>query len=109
MGTSMANANAGCESNEMITFSAPNGSTCGEYMKSYISEMGGYLANSGSSECQYCPISDTNRFLEDKSMSYENRWRDFGILWAFCMFNVVAAFGIYWTFRVPKKGKGKKE
>ncbi|KAJ4135001.1 Multidrug resistance protein [Fusarium equiseti] len=109
MGTSMANANAGCEPNELITFSAPSGSTCGEYMKSYISEMGGYLANSGSSECQYCPISDTNRFLEDKSMSYGNRWRDFGILWAFCIFNVVAAFGIYWTFRVPKKGKGKKE
>ncbi|GKU06978.1 unnamed protein product [Fusarium langsethiae] len=109
MGTSMANADAGCESNEFITFNAPNGTTCGDYMKTYLSEVGGYIANNAASECQYCTISGTNRFLESKSMSYDNRWRDFGILWAYCVFNIVAAFGIYWVVRVPKNKKGKKE
>jgi ABC-type multidrug transport system permease subunit len=108
MGTSMANANAGCEPNELITFNAPNGTTCGDYMKTYLSDVGGYIVNNAASECQYCTISGTNRFLESKSMSYDNRWRDFGILWVYCAFNIAAAFGIYWVVRVPKNKKGKE-
>ncbi|RGP63280.1 atpase [Fusarium longipes] len=109
MGTSMANANAGCEPNELITFNAPNGTTCGDYMKTYLSDVGGYIVGNATSECQYCTISGTNRFLESKSMSYDNRWRDFGLLWVYCVFNIVAAFVIYWVVRVPKNKKGKKE
>lgn len=109
MGTSMANADAGCEPNELIAFSAPNGTTCAEYMKSYLSEVGGYIVSGSTSECQYCTISGTNRFLESKSMSYDHRWRDFGLLWVYCVFNIAAAFGIYWAVRVPKNKKGKKE
>ncbi|ENH69570.1 ABC transporter CDR4 [Fusarium oxysporum f. sp. cubense race 1] len=109
MGTSMANADAGCENNELITFNAPNGTTCGEYMKSYLSNVGGYIVNTAATECQYCTISDTNTFLESKSMSYGNRWRDFGLLWAYCVFNIAAAFGIYWVVRVPKNKKTKKD
>ena len=33
---------------------------------------------------------------------YDQRWRNFGILWAFVAFNVVAAVGLYWVARVPK-------
>ncbi|KAI6748140.1 hypothetical protein HG531_008682 [Fusarium graminearum] len=109
MGTSMANADAGCETNEFISFTAPNGTTCGDYMKTYLSEVGGYIVSGTTSECQYCKISGTNRFLESKSMSYDNRWRDFGFLWVYCVFNIAAAFAIYWVVRVPKKNKGKKE
>ncbi|KAG7416060.1 ZEB2-regulated ABC transporter 1 [Fusarium oxysporum f. sp. rapae] len=109
MGTSMANADAGCEKNELITFTAPNGTTCGEYMKSYLSNVGGYIVNTAATECQYCTISDTNTFLESKSMSYGNRWRDFGLLWVYCVFNIAAAFGIYWVVRVPKNKKAKKD
>lgn len=109
MGTSMANADAGCENNELITFTAPNGTTCGEYMKSYLSNVGGYIVNTAATECQYCTISDTNTFLESKSMSYGNRWRDFGLLWVYCAFNIAAAFGIYWVVRVPKNKKVKKD
>ncbi|XEU95216.1 hypothetical protein FSHL1_000500 [Fusarium sambucinum] len=109
MGTSMANADAGCEPNELINFNAPNGTTCGDYMKTYLSEVGGYIVSGSASECQYCTISGTNRFLESKSMSYDNRWRDFGLLWVYCVFNIAAAFGIYWAVRVPKNKKGKKE
>jgi ABC-type multidrug transport system permease subunit len=109
MGTSMANAAAGCEANELISFNAPNGTTCGEYMKSYLSDVGGYIVDSAATECQYCTLSDTNTFLASKSMSFENRWRDFGLLWIYCVFNIAAAFGIYYLVRVPKNKKAKKE
>ncbi|KAM0563015.1 hypothetical protein ACHAPJ_001858 [Fusarium lateritium] len=109
MGTSMANADAGCEPNELISFKVPNSTTCGEYMKSYLSDVGGYIVNSAATECQYCTISDTNTFLEGKSMSYDHRWRNFGFMWIYCIFNIAAAFGIYWLVRVPKNKKAKKE
>lgn len=109
MGTSMANTAAGCEVNELISFNSPNGTTCGEYMKSYLSDVGGYIIDSAATECQYCTLSDTNTFLASKSMSFENRWRDFGLLWVYCVFNIAAAFGIYYLVRVPKNKKAKKE
>ena len=29
-------------------------------------------------------------------------WRDFGILWAYLIVNIVGACSFYWYFRVPK-------
>ncbi|KAG9723024.1 hypothetical protein KCU73_g13820, partial [Aureobasidium melanogenum] len=36
-------------------------------------------------------------------------WRNFGILWVYIIFNAVAAVGIYWLVRVPKKAKKSKK
>ena len=41
--------------------------------------------------------------------SYDTRWRNFGILWAFIIFNMFAAIGLYWLARVPKKQKKDKK
>lgn len=84
--------------------------TCGVYMAPYISENGGYLTNStvGSTlECEFCVIADTNAFLARFGIFYEDRWRNFGIMWGYVAFNVVMAVLLYWAVRVPKKGKGK--
>ena len=35
--------------------------------------------------------------------------RNFGILWAYIVFNIFGAIFLYWLFRVPKKPKNKKE
>ncbi|KAH7156569.1 ABC-2 type transporter-domain-containing protein [Dactylonectria macrodidyma] len=108
LSTSMANAQASCEPNEFIKFTAPNDTSCGAYLKSYMERAGGYVNNptaGNGSECQYCTISDSNSFLDSIQVSFDNRWRDFGILWAFILFNTAAALGIYWLVRVPKKGK----
>jgi ABC-type multidrug transport system permease subunit len=112
MGTSMANAEASCEPNELIKFDAPNGTTCGDYLKSYLSDVGGYVTNpqaGNGAACEYCTISDTNTFLEGMSMSFDHRWRNFGIMWGYCIFNIAAALGIYWLARVPKNKKAKRE
>jgi ATP-binding cassette subfamily G (WHITE) protein 2 (PDR) len=31
-----------------------------------------------------------------------------GILWAYCIFNIVAALALYWLVRMPKKPKTEK-
>ncbi|RTE78866.1 hypothetical protein BHE90_006650 [Fusarium euwallaceae] len=67
LGTAMANAEASCEPNELIIFDAPNGTTCGDYLKPYLSDVGGYVVNprvGDGAACEYCTISDTNTFLE---------------------------------------------
>lgn len=79
-------------------------------MQDYISSADGFLVDAGSTtECQFCPISNTDNFLGVVNIFFENRWRDWGILWAFIVFNIVVATFLYWLARVPKNKKTKKE
>lgn len=112
LGTSLANAAVHCASNEFVSFAAPSGQTCGQYMADYISAAGGYLSNpdaSNSTECQYCAMSDTNTFLKGINVDFDHRWRNFGLMWAYCIFNIVVALVVYWLVRMPKNKKVKKE
>ncbi|WQF84837.1 Putative AAA+ ATPase domain, CDR ABC transporter, ABC-2 type transporter, transmembrane [Colletotrichum destructivum] len=104
----LANAPVTCSPTELLTFSAPSGSSCGDYMAEYIRNVGGYLIDGNASECQFCGMADTNAFLSSMNMSFENRWRDFGFVWAFCVFNIAAAAFLYWVARVPKNDFKKK-
>ncbi|KAH6954654.1 ABC-2 type transporter-domain-containing protein [Fusarium avenaceum] len=111
LGTTIANAPVKCATNEILKFKPAKGSTCKEFLSDYISSSGGYLSgDSGSStqECLYCPMASTNEFLKKINVSYDNRWRDFGLLWAYVVFNCAAAVAIYWLVRVPRKSKSKK-
>jgi ABC-type multidrug transport system permease subunit len=105
LGTSVANAPITCASNEIITFQPADNATCDDYLREYLSVAGGYVANgSGGSreECQYCPMGSTNDFLSTLNIEFANRWRDFGFLWAYIIFNVAGAVLFYWLARVPK-------
>ncbi|KZL63583.1 abc-2 type transporter [Colletotrichum incanum] len=104
----LANAPVTCSTTELLTFDAPSGSTCGEYMAEYIQNNGGYLVDNNASECHFCGMADTNAFLLDMNMSFDNRWRDFGLVWAFCVFNIAAAAVLYWVARVPKNDFKKR-
>ncbi|SPO05125.1 probable ABC1 transport protein [Cephalotrichum gorgonifer] len=108
LGTSLAHAPVHCADNEFLFFRAPEGLSCKEYMAPYISVLGGSLVGGDGSDCQYCTMTDTDSFLESIHVSYDNRWRDFGLMWVFCAFNIAAAVGLYWLIRVPKKSKLEK-
>ena len=102
----VANAPVHCSSIEFLNFDPVNGTTCGSYMQSYMQMAGGYLTNSEAmAKCEFCPLSDTNQFLKLLSIDYVDRWRNIGILFVYVVFNAVAAVGLYWLVRVPKKGK----
>ncbi|KAG9236026.1 ABC-2 type transporter-domain-containing protein [Amylocarpus encephaloides] len=107
LSTGLANVEVTCASNEWTLVMAPSGQTCGEYMAEYISRAGGYLLDPGAvNDCSYCKIKETNVFLARINANYSDRWRNFGILWVFIAFNIVAAMGLYWLARMPK---GKKK
>lgn len=97
-----------CYPQELIKITPPTGQTCGEYMAPYIEMAGGYLVDPESmSGCEYCSASTTDDLLKQFGLSYGTRWRDFGLLWAYVIFNIVVAVGLYWLVRVPKKKKEK--
>ncbi|KAH7017092.1 ABC-2 type transporter [Ilyonectria destructans] len=108
LGTSLANAPMACAPKELVKFEAPSGSTCGEYLATFLDTTGGYLTDNNTSSCEYCAMSQTNTFLSAIHVNFANRWRNFGFMWVYIIFNIAAALGLYWLVRVPKN-KFKKQ
>lgn len=101
-----------CADNEYVQFNPTGDLTCSEYLASFQQDLIGGALQPGTEEntsnCSYCTYVSTDTFLSQISSSYANRWRDYGILWAFIIFNVFMAVFLYWLARVPKN-KGKKK
>ncbi|KAK7425746.1 Multidrug resistance protein [Neonectria magnoliae] len=108
LGTSLANAPVSCATEEFLDFNAPSGSNCGEYLEPFMKTAGGYLKDKTTSACEYCAMADTNDFLSGINISFDHRWRNFGFMWVYCIFNIAAALGLYWLARVPKNSFKKK-
>ncbi|KAJ5530797.1 CDR ABC transporter, partial [Penicillium freii] len=105
LSTGVANTEIVCASNEYVKFLPPAGQSCGSYMASYISSSGGYLVDRGNTEhCEFCQLSNTNEYLATVNIRYEDRWRNFGIVLVYIVFNAVVALGVYWLVRVRKRG-----
>lgn len=108
----VANTAIICSETEVRRFTVQAGQTCGSYMYDWIvtRDKGGYLEDPLSTDqCTYCAMDSTNQFLKSIKLSYDRRWRNFGLMWVFIIFNACASVYLYWQFRVPKKiSKAKK-
>ena len=105
----LGQAEVHCAENEFQHFSPPQGKSCGEYMQEYITENGGYLRDAqATGECNFCKMDNTNQFLKSVNANWDTRWRDFGLLWVYIVFNIAATIFLYWVARVPKAKKAKK-
>jgi ATP-binding cassette subfamily G (WHITE) protein 2 (PDR) len=102
----VANSKVTCAPNELLHFEPPQDTSCGDYMEPYKALFGGYAQDpNATSGCEYCSMGDTNVFLATVHAEYSKVWRNFGILWAFVLFNIAGALFFYWLARVPKKAK----
>lgn len=101
LGVATARTNVVCSSIELLHVEPPSGSTCEAYMTQFISSYGGYLQDpSATSGCQFCSVRSTDVFLQSFGINYADRWRNYGLIWVFIVFNVAAAIGLYWLARV---------
>jgi ATP-binding cassette subfamily G (WHITE) protein 2 (PDR) len=101
----VAKSEVKCSEIEFLQFQAPSNLTCGDYVGEFVQLVGGSLSNPKSNQtCLYCPVASTDTYLAKISINYSDRWRNFGLIWAFIIFDVVVALGAYWLLRVPKKG-----
>lgn len=108
MSTAVGRSEVICSSSELLHVSPPGGISCGEFLESFVAASGGTVLNpSATDSCSYCPFTTTDQYLAQYEISYDNRWRDFGLIWVYVVFNVLAALALYWVFRVPK-GKSIK-
>ncbi len=80
-----------CQSDEFAIFNPPSGETCQQWAGAFVDANGGYLNNpNATSSCQYCQYSVGDEYYTPLNISFDNRWRDAFILFAyFSMFNFV--------------------
>jgi ABC-type multidrug transport system permease subunit len=96
-----------CSSNELAVMQPAGGMTCGEYLQPYATAAGGKIYNpNATANCEYCSASNADQFLSSVAISYSTRWRDYGIGFAYIVFNIFMAVVLYYLIRV-RKGSGK--
>ncbi|KAL4905975.1 hypothetical protein BDW74DRAFT_14933 [Aspergillus multicolor] len=90
-----------CASEEMNIFNPPSGQTCGEYLADYLATAPGQLYNAdATSNCQYCGLTNADQYLAGVNIYYSERWRNWGIGWAYIGFNIFGTVALYYIFRV---------
>lgn len=95
-----------CSASETSIFNPPANQTCGTYLAEFLSDAGaaGALQNPDATEsCRYCTTTVADDYLKGVGILWDERWRNFGILWAYVLFNIAVAVFTYWLFRVSHK------
>ncbi|KAK2797837.1 ABC multidrug transporter mdr3 [Emmonsiellopsis sp. PD_5] len=106
----VAQTDVHCSDIELLKVPPPDGQTCIEYFRDFMMIAGGQPVNPNATDmCQFCPTVKTDDYLAQVNIFYADRWRNIGILFAYIIFNVLGAIGLYWLLRVPKKGQKKEK
>ena len=83
-----------CKPDEFIQFNPPSGQTCQQWAGELVTGFGGYIDNmNATSACRYCQYKVGDEFFVPLNISYDNRWRDVWILFAYSVFNFLATIG----------------
>ncbi|KAI8577910.1 hypothetical protein K450DRAFT_266269 [Umbelopsis ramanniana AG] len=78
-----------CIDSDWISYSPPSGQTCGQYSQAYLSAGTGYLKDPNATDlCQYCQYSSGEEYLSGFEWTIAHRWRNYGLMWAYWVFNV---------------------
>lgn len=92
-----------CAQRELAVFDPPSGQTCQEYLAPFLEQSPGTLQDpSATSNCEFCPLSVADQYLAGPRIYWTDRWRNYGIVWAFIAFNIFMAVATYYLFRVKK-------
>jgi ATP-binding cassette subfamily G (WHITE) protein 2 (PDR) len=79
----------------------------GQYMAAYLTQAPGTLANpDATTDCSYCGLRVADQYLNGSNIYWSERWRNFGLMWAYIIFNIAVATFLYYFFRV-RKSSGK--
>lgn len=92
-----------CNAAEMSVFDPPAGQTCGQYMAKYLEAATGQIYNpNATASCEYCSVSTADEYLAERWIYWDDRWRNYGIFWAYFIFNIFGVVTMYYVFRVRK-------
>ncbi|KAM0328215.1 hypothetical protein ACHAQA_005624 [Verticillium albo-atrum] len=103
LSTGLAHNAVECSDLELLRFAPANGTSCGDYLAPYQELAGGQVMNAAATDiCEFCPLATTDAFLATINSDYGERWRNYGLMWVYIVFNIGAALLLYWLMRVPK-------
>ncbi|KAI1383447.1 ABC-2 type transporter-domain-containing protein [Hypoxylon trugodes] len=103
VGTLLHDRAVDCSATETAVFNPPANETCGEYMYGFLKTAPGYLLNQDdTTQCRYCSYKNADQYLAPSGVEYSDRWRNFGLVWVFIVFNLMVTVTTYYLFRVAK-------
>ena len=74
-----------CRPEEFTVFNPPLGETCETWANDFVQYFGGYLDNpTETALCRYCPVAVGDEYYTPLNMSFDDRWRDVWLIFAFC-------------------------
>ncbi|GAB5587019.1 ATP-binding cassette transporter snq2 [Umbelopsis nana] len=94
-----------CNENDFFTLIAPPSQTCAQYLAPYFQNDPGYVDNpNDTTACKVCQYTDgSDYYSQNIGWNFANRWRDFGIVCAYCVFNIATFAFFVWLFRKPRR------
>ncbi|KAL8757198.1 MAG: hypothetical protein Q9199_002383 [Rusavskia elegans] len=87
-----------CADNELARFPPPPNESCESYTEQFVAQAGGYVRTGAEGICEFCQYKNGDEFLKGFNVFYSNKWRDYGIFFAFCGFNFAIVFFASWLF-----------
>jgi ATP-binding cassette, subfamily G (WHITE), member 2, PDR len=70
-------------------------------MAPFLETAPGHLNNpDATTGCEYCTLSVADQFLAGSNISWDDRWRNYGIMWGYIVFSIAIAVLTYYLFRV---------
>ena len=104
----LSNVDVVCTDGDLIKFSPPDGQNCRDYTANFFSYGApGYIANPDAVSpemCGYCSYNSGSEFVATRyGWTADHKWRNFGILCAYFIFNVFLFVGLVYLFRKPRR------
>nr|AAL91496.1 ABC transporter AbcG10 [Dictyostelium discoideum] len=91
-----------CSNEDLTKFSNPTNLTCKEYFKPTYGNVRA-VTKGDESECGYCVFKSGEEYYKTLGWSYENRLRNYGILWAFFIFNIIMVVSFVYLTKKPNR------
>jgi ATP-binding cassette subfamily G (WHITE) protein 2 (SNQ2) len=90
-----------CAPQEAAYFNPPPGLSCVDYARDFVNRSTGYLTNpEAMSDCGYCQYSNGVEYMRTLNIEPNDKWRYFGIFFAFCISNWALVYFFIWSVRI---------
>ncbi|KAF1956886.1 hypothetical protein CC80DRAFT_412238 [Byssothecium circinans] len=87
-----------CDTSELAIFPPPPGQDCQSYAGGYAQQSGGYVQTQANGDCGFCQYATGDAFAASFNVFAKNTYRDFGLMWAYIMFNFAVVFICTWLY-----------
>jgi ABC-type multidrug transport system permease subunit len=99
----LSNLTIVCTEEDLVHFSPPPNTTCGNYTSDFLEYATGYIANPEAEypeTCQYCLYKNGADYYETfVGWNYDYRWRDLGLVACYWFVAVLVTIFFVWMHR----------